>query len=769
MLFLKSFSRSPLSCILIINFIFALSFPSIGQTEQTYEEKIEYHTKEFENPKNSLRERIKNLERAVNFSMSVDLNEAKELMRKGNAVADTTSNLFTKMVVSYLNGLILKQEGEYENAIKQFENTKAISEKGKKSGYYQSSEYEIGQCYRIMGDQEKAMHYYNKYLSHFQKEYEEGDTSRNTIRQISNGHNVMGICNDLTGNFKEAISHYEKAIAIDLKINNPDLYLRYGNLGVSNYYMGNLKKATDFFLQGAKGAEKIGDKYGAAGNYINMQSILLELEDYLDVIKYGEKAKKAALETGDQIKISQANSNIGSAYNLMKKYDEGYNAYTEGLEIAKKLKNPELQSDHLSGIASALKGKKEYAKAESYYKKAIEICKNENTLCSETPYRKLGGLYVTMEKFSEAVPLLETGIKTLKENEEYLILVDELPNLVAAYAGIKEFSKAFKAQSELITLQDSIFNKKKLREITQLESNYEFDKEKTVLAAQKEADDAILKAETAQSRTAALGVGALALLGFGFFFNARRKNKIIAAAKDQLEQLNRTKDRIFAIIGHDLRKPVVAFSGISETINYLVKKEDYSTLQQLGDEIEKDGFALQKLTDNLLNWALMQRDVMPHHPSQINLSEKAEEVALIFKNVARDKSIELVNAIPEGQTAFADPNALLTILVNLTDNAIKYTPEGGRVKITAEESNEGIQIRVSDTGIGMSEEQLQEVFLLQKDKSQKGTGGEKGTGLGLHLVNELVKLNGGEIAAKSAVGKGTTFKVLLPVEQLAAA
>lgn len=234
----------------------------------------------------------------------------------------------------------------------------------------------------------------------------------------------------------------------------------------------------------------------------------------------------------------------------------------------------------------------------------------------------------------------------------------------------------------------------------------------------------------------------------------------------QLEQVNQMKDRIFAIIGHDLRKPVVAFNGISETINYLVKKEDYSTLQQLGAEIEKDGFALQKLTDNLLNWALMQRDVMPYNPQEVNLSEKAEEIILIFEKVARDKNIGLLNKIPKGMRVFVDPNALLTILMNLVDNALKYTPVGGLVELGAVSEAEGVKILVSDTGVGMSEEQMRDIFLLQKDKSQKGTSGEKGTGLGLHLVNELVKLNKGIIKAESSRGHGTAFEVLLPAKSL---
>jgi signal transduction histidine kinase len=300
------------------------------------------------------------------------------------------------------------------------------------------------------------------------------------------------------------------------------------------------------------------------------------------------------------------------------------------------------------------------------------------------------------------------------------------------------------------------------------------EKEYEVEVLNKEKE--LLAAKSAQNLTLALGAGLLAILAFGFFYLSRQNNKKIAAKNaeiseknNQLEQANQTKDRIFAIIGHDLRKPAIAFSRISETINYLVKKEDYSTLQQLGTEIEKDGFALQKLTDNLLNWALTQRDVMPYSPNELSLHQKVEEILLIFEKAARDKNIELVNKIPEGMKVFADPNALLTILMNLVDNALKFTPKGGLVELEAKKTTQGVKILVSDNGVGMSEEQIHEIFLLQKDKSQKGTSGEKGTGLGLHLVNELVKMNKGEIEVKSRGGEGTEFQLLLPEKRNVAA
>ncbi len=273
----------------------------------------------------------------------------------------------------------------------------------------------------------------------------------------------------------------------------------------------------------------------------------------------------------------------------------------------------------------------------------------------------------------------------------------------------------------------------------------------------------LLQAQTRQTRTVAFAVGALALLGFGFFWNARRKNKVIAIQNRQLEQLNRTKDRIFSIIGHDLRKPAIAFRGITRKVNYLLKKQDYATLERLGDEIERDAQTLNQLTDNLLNWALSQKNVLPYHPEAIQVAGLIEEEIAIFQKAAAEKKIELASNVPAGFSVLADPDTLRIIVRNLIDNAVKYTSEGGRVEIAAETEAEGGKIVVSDTGLGIPEEQLKDVFLLKEDKSKKGTADEKGAGIGLHLVHELIKLNQGAIKVTSRLGQGTRFEVQMPI------
>ncbi|NJL76817.1 MAG: HAMP domain-containing histidine kinase [Saprospiraceae bacterium] len=256
------------------------------------------------------------------------------------------------------------------------------------------------------------------------------------------------------------------------------------------------------------------------------------------------------------------------------------------------------------------------------------------------------------------------------------------------------------------------------------------------------------------------GLSLLALLAFFIYQNYRNKtkaNQLIIAQKAELEALNATKDRLFAIIGHDLRKPSLAFRGIGKKIDYLLKKQDFETLGKLSQTLEQAAFSLNTLLDNLLNWALQQRNVLPYHPVPINVAQATQEIYEQFQTIAAQKGIDLQFHLSEDAEVFADANAFTTIMRNLVDNAIKFTPVQGQVKVSSLLQEDKVVLQIADTGIGMEEEELNTLFQLKKSKSKKGTNGEAGTGLGLVLVNELVKLNKGAIQVKKSITRRNDF------------
>ncbi|MFK7937316.1 MAG: ATP-binding protein [Saprospiraceae bacterium] len=241
-----------------------------------------------------------------------------------------------------------------------------------------------------------------------------------------------------------------------------------------------------------------------------------------------------------------------------------------------------------------------------------------------------------------------------------------------------------------------------------------------------------------------------------------KEKKITEQQNQQLQQLNTSKDQLFAIIGHDLRKPAIAFRGISKKVNYLLQRNDFQTLQQLGKNWEAAANSLNHLISNLLNWALQQRGVLPLELEAVALPVAISDSLQSITNLAADKNIELIVNVPENTKVLADFNSLVTIMRNVLDNAIKFTPENGQIKVEAKVDSEQVQISVQDSGIGMNTQQVADLFTLHKGKNRKGTAGESGTGLGLNLVRELIIVNEGEVFAESEPNAGTTIKIILP-------
>lgn len=249
------------------------------------------------------------------------------------------------------------------------------------------------------------------------------------------------------------------------------------------------------------------------------------------------------------------------------------------------------------------------------------------------------------------------------------------------------------------------------------------------------------------------------LMGYTFLFSDLTE---IRAQEKTLKELIHTKDRLFAIIAHDLRKPALEFRGIQHKVDYLMKANNFELLQKLGSTLEQSALALNNLLDNLLHWANQQLGQLQYHPKPIRLSNTIDDVYDFFEIVAFNKNISLRNETSEDTQLFADPNAFSMILRNLVDNAIKFTPENGEICIRELLDKNTVSVVVQDNGVGMKETKLNHIFDTAGLQATHGTNGEAGSGLGLSLVHYFVEQNKGSISAISTPEEGTTFSVRFP-------
>lgn len=241
----------------------------------------------------------------------------------------------------------------------------------------------------------------------------------------------------------------------------------------------------------------------------------------------------------------------------------------------------------------------------------------------------------------------------------------------------------------------------------------------------------------------------------------RFKNEQINSYAAQLERLIATKNKFFSIIAHDLRNP---FVGIQNYIKIISRFKNYDP-EEVDKRFQTINATAQhgyELLENLLKWARSQTGKIEINIENFKLADEVNKCVQLIKTQADNKNINLKAVVSDTVFIESDRDMLKTILRNLLTNAIKYTPEGGIVECKVKNADKGVEIAISDTGIGIEPQDIEGLFRIDINlKSREGTNSEKGSGLGLILCKEFIDRLGGTIHVESEVGKGTTFTLRL--------
>jgi len=233
------------------------------------------------------------------------------------------------------------------------------------------------------------------------------------------------------------------------------------------------------------------------------------------------------------------------------------------------------------------------------------------------------------------------------------------------------------------------------------------------------------------------------------------------AINEKLKESNITKEKFISIIAHDLKNPFFSIIGFSQLLVDNFDKYDVTTQKMYIEKIYNSVTYTHKLLDNILTWTFLQKKSIEIKLENENLFLLVKDTLELFKETLNEKSILLSNQIKTDINIKVDKNLLATILRNLVSNAIKFTPNGGNIKITSDfitvDNINYIKISVKDSGVGISKEKLLKLFKITEKVSTKGTNNETGTGLGLILCKEFVEKHGGKIWVESEAGNGSNF------------
>ncbi|MCI0472480.1 MAG: ATP-binding protein [Ignavibacteria bacterium] len=246
---------------------------------------------------------------------------------------------------------------------------------------------------------------------------------------------------------------------------------------------------------------------------------------------------------------------------------------------------------------------------------------------------------------------------------------------------------------------------------------------------------------------------------------AVHKHKTETALRDrekELSELNKTKDKLFSIIAHDLKNPFLGILGFTEVLANTYDKYSEEEKLKMIRFVHNSTFNTYRLLENLLEWSRIQISGIKIVPSEIIAEELISDTTEMLLESAVRKNISVSIKTEKDTKIRTDEDMLKTIIRNLLSNAIKFTHKGGSVFLNADKIRGGIRITVRDNGRGIQESLLNNLFSLDRNTSTNGTEGEKGTGLGLVLCKEFMDKLQGRIIAESTPGKGTKITVELP-------
>jgi signal transduction histidine kinase len=536
--------------------------------------------------------------------------------------------------------------------------------------------------------------------------------------------------------------------------------------------MGEPKEAIEYFQKSFDMAGQDTEMIGVISN--NMAMVLNDVgEDSLALHYY-----KQSLSIGEQMKdtssIILSLNNLGTEYTRLKDFKKAEELYIKALELTGKIKDTESFGLTYDNIGMMWEDRGDYKKALVYYLKELEYEKKTGVkvyigealasvsrACLKLKNHQMALKYAmeayNMSEQIQAAELKATAAQTLSES----------------YEDLRQFDQSLKFMKIARSINDSINSINKAKTVSNLASNYELKKKEAEVKSlnlENQMDKTQLKLESRiRYGLTIFLIVVIALLGVTIYLYRDRKkanqmltvwSRAVDQKNQELNNLNKVKDKIFSTIAHDVRSPLASVQGMLALIDVNALSEE--ELQKMAIELSARVNTTSSLLDNLLNWSRNQIATAKVNPVKTDIRTLANECIELYGNNAIEKNITLLNSIPDSSHIFADEEMIRITLRNLISNAIKFTPANGEVKIEASPKDDLLCISISDSGVGIPQEDLTKVFSFEA-KSTPGTASEKGTGLGLILCKEFIEKNGGQIWVDSLHGEGSTFSFTAPL------
>jgi len=553
-----------------------------------------------------------------------------------------------------------------------------------------------------------------------------------------------------------------EAYALSLKIHYPR------GAANSQFYIGavyqgraDYKTALVHVLNAARIHDSLHRPKNLAIDYDDIGLIFENMRDYASAMNYFRKGLSLAILTHYEAEECHIYSNMGRSFDLSGHYDSAFYYRSKAKELGEKMGDQNAVNQALAemGILSVKQGRQQ--EGLDYYLKALPYFeKVHDTVPWGMLYQNISGVYLSMKKYAESKKYAMLGMQLLKNNKEPDVNLRFYEALYSAEKLQGNYKEALAWHEKMTALNDSIYSASSSKQVAELATKYE--------TAKKEEQINLQNLEISRRGIliyAGFGFALLILVGTGIgYVNYRKTQRLsvrLAEQRNALEDLNKLKDKLFSIISHDLRSPLNNTHAMLELLQRGEISEDKMKrfTQTLSDTLQDN----IQLLDNLLNWAASQLKGAQINKREINVRELIEENLASIQSTAERKNIALVEQASEDAMVYADLSMARVVMRNLLSNALKFTPEGGKITVQAMTTGNEVTIVVADTGVGMENAMKNSVFSGSPNESTPGTKNEKGFGIGLNLCKEFVEKNDGRIYVESQLGQGSRFSFTLPM------
>ena len=520
--------------------------------------------------------------------------------------------------------------------------------------------------------------------------------------------------------------------------------------GRKNNYVGAIK----YFIQALKIFEETKNTKGIVSSYLKLGLANELSRNHQQAIEYYKKGLfllRNDTTDGDYVNLL---INMGTIHGRQGNYDTAFKYFSRALDLTKSPKFSAFRISVYTNLGNIYKFKGNNTKAAQYYAEGLRLSEIYK-LPDEIARFKLNiGILDVKTNPRKALALFEEALKIADETDEKDLKIDILGSMVGANINLGNYKAAYELDDIRELIKDTLYSIDKAAEIANLESNYQLEKTNNEINQLKISEEKILRQRNF-TRTVAILLGISFLTLLYFFFKTIQLNRKLRLREEELQNANQIKDRLFSIIGHDLRNPISSITMVLELI--MSQRMDAESEEKVLSQLHEDSLTTLQTLDNLLKWGVSQMNGIKVQPVVFNVRENMLREFKQLQNIAARKKINMVETVPDDLVIYADPEHFRFVTRNLLYNAIKFTPNGGTVTLMAEmkDKNE-VLFCVKDNGIGIKKE-VQKGLFSQFGHSEQGTDNESGNGIGLMLCKQFINENGGDIWVESEPNKGSVF------------